>query len=103
MTGARVTGSGQEDSTQSDHAKAANGPPRPSPPGGSDSDPCQAADPDREAVIDQAIALFAPLYGRTIDREEARQMTMRLTGFFDLLAEWEQNPRGASAEGDLAA
>ena len=62
-----------------------------------------AADPDHEALIDDAIALFSPRYGRAISREEARQMMERLTAFFSLLASWDRRQRGEPVENDRAA
>lgn len=65
--------------------------------------PSPAADPEREALIDDAIALFGPRYRRVISREEARQMTERLTAFFSLLADWDRRQRGELVENDRAA
>ena len=61
------------------------------------------SDPEREALIDDAIALFSPRYGRAISREEARQMMERLTAFFSLLASWDRRRRGGLEENDRAA
>jgi hypothetical protein len=65
--------------------------------------PSSASDPEREALIDEAIALFAPRYRRAITREEARQMMERLTAFFNLLASWDGRRRGELVENDRAA
>ena len=62
-----------------------------------------ASDPEREALIDDAIALFGPRYQRAISREEARQMMERLTAFFSLLASWDRRRRGGLEENDRAA
>ena len=70
---------------------------------GSDSAPFVEPDPDREALIDDAIALFGARYRRQVGREEARQLTVRLTAFFDVLAEWDRGVREPSFEGDVAA
>gem|GEM_PF-6359814 len=39
-------------------------------------------------LIDEWVALFSRKYGRTVSREEARQMTERLVTLFKLLMEW---------------
>ncbi len=52
--------------------------------GGSDSDP----PPKREALIDEAVALFGAKYGRPVSRDDAARMMDRLTAFFSILAEW---------------
>ena len=39
-------------------------------------------------LIDEWVALFSRKYGRTVSREEARQMTERLVALFKLLMEW---------------
>jgi hypothetical protein len=62
-----------------------------------------AADPEREALIDEAIDLFGPRHGRAITREEARQMMERLTAFFSLLASWDRSRRGELVGEDRAA
>jgi hypothetical protein len=59
---------------------------------GSESDPSRRnkgssartidSGPEREALIEEAIGLFSPRYGRAITRVEARQMLERLTAFF---------------------
>jgi hypothetical protein len=70
---------------------------------GAQSAPQNEPVPERGALIDEAVALFGPRYGRTIDREEARQMIERLTAFFGLLAEWEFRAQHESVEGQVAA
>ena len=70
---------------------------------GAESAPHVAPAAEREALIDEAVALFGPRYGRTIDREEARQMIERLTAFFGLLAEWEFRAQHEPVEGQVAA
>ena len=56
---------------------------------------------EHEALIDEAVALFSREYGRTISREEARQMTERLAGLFKLFVEWDHDTKspGKRAEG----
>ena len=64
-----------------------SGPPRAEQ--GSSAQPLPAgSDPEHEALIDEAVALFSRRYGRTFSREEARQAMERLTAFFELLHEW---------------
>ena len=62
-----------------------------------------ASQPEREALVDEAIALFGPKYGRTLSRDEAGRMMDRLTAFFDLLVEWERQKRKELNERDRAA
>jgi hypothetical protein len=76
---------------------------------GSESDPSRRnkgspsastfdSDPEREALIEEAIGLFSPRYGRAITREEARQLVERLTAFFGLLATWDRCKRNELGE-----
>ncbi len=70
---------------------------------GPESSPCEKQSPgqgssaqplaDRAALIEETSALFSPRYGRTLNQEEARQILVRLTAFFELLLEWEQRER----------
>jgi hypothetical protein len=55
---------------------------------GSSSQRLLGSDPEHEALIDEWVALFSRKYGRTVSREEARQMTERLAALFKLLMEW---------------
>ena len=50
--------------------------------------PLFASDPEHEALIDEWVALFSRKSGRTVSREEAREMSDRLVAFFELLIEW---------------
>lgn len=64
---------------------------------GSSAQPLPAAsDPEHEALIDEAVALFSRHYGRTFSRDQARQTMERLTAFFDLLNDWHS--RGKETE-----
>ena len=65
--------------------------------------PSSTADLEREALIDEAIALFSSRYGRALTREEARQILERLTAFFGLLATWNRRKYSAPIEFDHAA
>ncbi len=55
---------------------------------GSSPQPLFGSDPEHEVLIDEWVALFSRKYGRTVSREEARQMTERLVALFKLLMEW---------------
>lgn len=56
---------------------------------GSSAQPLFGSNPEHEALIDEAVALFSRYYERPISKEQARQMTERLTAFFKLLIEWD--------------
>ena len=56
---------------------------------GSRAQPLFGSNPEHEALIDEAAASFSRYYARPISKEEARQMTERLTEFFKLLIEWD--------------
>ena len=60
---------------------------------GSSAQTLFGSNPDHEALIDEAVALFSRYYERPISKEEARQMTERLTAFFKLLIEWDKPRR----------
>jgi hypothetical protein len=70
---------------------------------GAESVPYPESAPEREALIDEGIALLGPRYGRAVGREEARQMIERLTAFFNILAEWQDRAQAGPGEGDVAA
>ena len=55
---------------------------------GSSPQPLFGSDPEHEVLIDEWVALFSRKYGRTVSRQEARQMTERLVALFKLLMEW---------------
>jgi hypothetical protein len=61
------------------------------------------SNPEHEALVDEAVALFSRRYGRALTREEASQATDRLTAFFNLLAVWERRKRPELAEDNRAA
>jgi hypothetical protein len=87
----------------------------PLPDQGSDSDPrphvrgpsakplLSTFDPEHEALVDEAVALFSRRYGRALTRQEASQATDRLTAFFNLLAVWVSQQRSELAEDNRAA
>ncbi len=45
--------------------------------------------PESESFLDQTIALWQPCCTRTLDREDARQIIENAVGFFNVLAEWD--------------
>lgn len=47
--------------------------------------PTNAGDPD---IYDRAIEVFQPRTARTLSREDAREISHNLTGFFSVLLEW---------------
>lgn len=47
-----------------------------------------------DALLDQTARLFGPRLGRSISKEDARQIIDNLGGFFGILAEWERIDRG---------
>ncbi len=49
-------------------------------------------------LIDETIALFEPRYGRKITREEAREILANLTGFFEILLEWDREAKAKAAQ-----
>ncbi len=62
-----------------------------------------ASKSEREALVDEAVALFSRHYGRPLTRAEAGQAMDRLTAFFSLLAVWERRKRHELAADDCAA
>ena len=70
---------------------------------GSESAPSPEGHPEREALIDEGIALLSRRYGRAVGSEEARRMIERLTAFFDLLSEWQDRAQAGPGEGEVAA
>lgn len=51
---------------------------------------------DNEA-IDHAITVFEPRLGRTLTRQEGREIHRRVVGFFSVLLEWDAEDRAAAA------
>jgi hypothetical protein len=48
-------------------------------------------------LIDRTIAVWQPRQRRQISREEARQITENVTGFFSILHEWSRSEAPAAA------
>ena len=46
--------------------------------------------PANDNLIDRTREIWKPRLGRDLSREDARQITENLTGFFALLAEWSR-------------
>jgi len=61
------------------------------------------SNPEHEALVDEAVALFSRRYGRPLTREEASQAADRLTAFFNLLAVWQSQKRPELAVDNRAA
>lgn len=43
-----------------------------------------------DRLADEAVALFQPRTKRKLSREDGREITRNLTGFFGLLLKWER-------------
>lgn len=50
---------------------------------------------DRDRLHDEAAALFQPRTTRRLTREDGREITHNLTGFFRVLLEWDRAERAA--------
>jgi hypothetical protein len=50
-----------------------------------------------EALLETTIRLFEKRTGRTLTKEDARQIVENLTGFFQVLAEWDRTERHGRA------
>lgn len=50
---------------------------------------------DRDPLHDEAAALFQPRTARRLTREDGREITHNLTGFFRVLLEWDRAERAA--------
>ena len=56
--------------------------------------------PDR--LLERTRAVWQPRLGRDLSREDARQITENVTGFFTLLAEWSRAEKAAPSSGSDA-
>jgi hypothetical protein len=57
-------------------------------------------EPSRTAndnLIDRTRQVWQPRLGRDVSREDARQITQNVTGFFGILAEWSRGEKLAAA------
>lgn len=52
--------------------------------------------PARDRLLERTRAVWQPRLGRDLSREDARQITENVTGFFALLAEWSRAEKAAS-------
>ena len=50
----------------------------------------------RESLINRTVELWQARLGRDLSREDARQITENVTGFFAVLAEWSRAERPVS-------
>lgn len=48
-----------------------------------------------DALLDRTVELFQTRTGRTLSKEDARQIVENLSGFFRILAEWDKADRAA--------
>lgn len=63
------------------------------------SRPLRESDPD---LLDRTLEVFQPRTSRRLTREDAREISHNLTGFFRVLMEWDRKERArvAAAGGD---
>lgn len=54
-----------------------------------------------EDLVDQAITVWEPRYGRKITREEAREILANLTGFFEILLDWNRSAQPGARSRDV--
>jgi hypothetical protein len=47
------------------------------------------------ALLDETIAIWQPRASRPLTREDARQIVENMTGFFNVLREWDRAERAA--------
>jgi hypothetical protein len=47
----------------------------------------------KNPFLDETIAFWQPRSERALNREDAREIVENLTGFFELLREWEEDDR----------
>lgn len=58
---------------------------------------------EKHDFLEETIAFWQPLSPRPLSREDARQMTANVSGFFAVLAEWDAQDQQESARGKKAA
>lgn len=59
------------------------------------SSPAAAPTSEADRLADEAVALFQPMTGRRLTREDGREITRNLSGFFRTLLDWDAAARGA--------
>jgi hypothetical protein len=61
--------------------------------------------PANDNLLDKTIALWAPRLGRHLSREDARQISAAVSGFFNILTDWSraEMPAPANDIGEPAA
>jgi hypothetical protein len=55
------------------------------------------------ALLDETIAIWQPRTSRRLTREDARQIIENMTGFFNVLREWDRAERAAAAAEQVPA
>ena len=77
--------------------------PRPEPPVRSSMKPSHANDNLKDDLIQRTRQLWQPRLARDLSREDARQITANITGFFSVLAEWSRAeiPSPANDAGEI--
>jgi hypothetical protein len=56
------------------------------------------APPDLDRLHDEAATLFQPRTARKLTREDGREITRNLTGFFRVLRDWDRAARAAQTK-----
>ena len=56
-----------------------------------------------DALLEKTIQLFQNRTGRTLSKEDARQIVENVTGFFQVLAEWDRAERGVRGQASSAS
>lgn len=56
--------------------------------------------PAAGALLDETIAIWQPRASRRLTREDARQIIENMTGFFNVLRDWDRAERAAAAASD---
>jgi len=59
--------------------------------------PAAASTAANDNFLDRTIAVWRHRLGREVSREEARQITENVTGFFNILLEWSRDQAAAAA------
>jgi hypothetical protein len=59
-----------------------------------------AASSANSSLLDETIATWQPRASRPLTREDARQIIENMTGFFNVLRDWDRAERAAAAESE---